>query len=351
MAKTKMSGMTKGVIALGIIVIVAAIIFFVLPTANKFSTVTGTGGNDLGFNIAFNSNIGNDSCPIASVNDITMAKHVGANNFRSYMPEEIVSQMGFETPNPSGIGTCLTMGIPPNAAIPQAGTLAGFKSIVNDPNSSLLVAIDLKYNLASSVPDSQGWCPGLLFAEALKKYTGIKRLQIGLVSSEVNDQFPSTGGAAGKMNPTETSLRSSIYTAINGSENIYPLTYRPYNTTTGRAVSASDPSVKKYLYDNTALNNIMLARLDQIYDMLNDIGRLDIEIIIPAQGDTEVDDKIDPNTTTYSYGNIFGPPKSGAKNYTVAQFNSYQPYFDALMAKINYLKSKGLKINYLASTL
>jgi hypothetical protein len=345
MGKTiKMSEMTKAVIAMGIIAIVIFIVLFVIPTANKFTTTTS--GSDIGFNLAFNPNIGNDSCPVASVNDLTIAKAIKANNYRSYMPEEIVTLLAYDTaqPSPNQAYTCATKGVPADAKIPQDGTQAGFLKIMNDPSSSLQVALDLDYDLSTSIPDASGFCPGLLFAEALKKYPRITRLQVGLVSSKVSDIHSSTG-SGGNLNPTETSLRTAIYTAMSGAEDHYVLTNRPYDPATGRAGPPSAPIP----HGNNATDNIMIARLHQVFAMLQTIGRTDIELVIPAQGDTQVDDS--NSTDPYAFGNIFGPPKAGAFDYTSGQYNTYKPWFDGLMNTIVALKKAGAKINYLASTL
>ena len=319
---------------LKLLILIIIILCIIVCTKDKnYSYSRFTPNKDsLGWNVSFRSDVYAMQCPMVSVNDAKIGMTFGGSNFRNFYPDELVDILNFDK-NPvsltmitnqgqrdaSGNDTGTTNHLNPSydyttaghpvvyassRYISATGALKAFKYIQAN-GGHLTVTIWIGYDMNKPFYGQSD----LTFANVLSTYKNmINRLQIGLISDHyAND--PNT-----YTNPTETPLSLAIYDAKKRG--------------------------------GTFNNNIILSYLDYVKNTLNSIGRNDIEIIIPAQGDVLVDSFNQKQGTTHHFGNIYGP-KTKADVSSIASalkypagytsdFNmsTYDPWVGAILTKI-----------------
>ena len=285
-------------------VILLVIVFIFVITGTSIGNFTSNSpNNDLGFNITYDANLNNGSCPVVSANEIAISQNLGVKNLREFYPDSITVALSFVNKD---VDPCSYVN--PSQCLPRTGVKNAMEQTING-DSSITAVISTDFDFTS-----KPFGGPISFEDVLKfkkpngKYL-VTRLHIGLKKD------PKT------VNEVEVSLRESIGNVINNNQ--------------------------------TPSNNDIVNRINQIIKILNDNGRTknDMELIISAQGDTCTDEQSSSND--YAFGNIFGPPANGScvdssgQTYTVAKYNAYKPYLDSI---VQTLKSSNFNI-YFASTI
>lgn len=275
-----------------LVVLVCVIIYLLSKKYASFSNTKYAPKDEIGWNVSFATNINEYSCPLLSANDVKIGMQVGGKNFRNFYPPELGTMMGFD------LGKLTPGGGGGDFYISQKGALDAFRQI-KDNGGKLTVPISRDFDVDQLVDSTWYKVP---WSDVLKNYKFINRLQIGLSAAN---------------NPTEVPLKNAIREA---------------------QAAGGSPT-----------DNVITQYIKRISTLLQSIGRTDMEIILPMQGDDDVD--YNAPSGPYVWGNIFGPPASGATGYSSDEYTSLQPWVDGLMQTIKTYLIDGFPKVYFAATI